>query len=59
MTRHVQNPRENLYAASVCGDPPILTGGTWSRANADCKRCIHLYDQMFPPSADSSTGGDS
>lgn len=58
MTRHVQHPRENLYAASVCGDPPFLTGGTWSRENADCRRCIHLYDAMFPTSPDSETGDD-
>lgn len=56
MTRHVQHPREQLYQASVCGDPPFLTGGTWSRENADCRRCIGLYDQMFPTPDRSETG---
>lgn len=56
MTRHVQHPRESLYAASVCGDPPHLTGGTWSRERADCRRCIALYDRMVAASPNSEEG---
>lgn len=48
MTRHIQDPREPLYAEAVCGDPPTLTGGTGTREGADCLRCIGLYDQKYP-----------
>lgn len=59
MTRHIQSPREHLYAEAVCGDPPTLTGGTWSRENADCARCIAIYDREHGglESSDSKTGG--
>lgn len=42
MTKHIQDPREALYAESVCGE---LTGGTWAPHLADCARCIGLYEQ--------------
>lgn len=60
MTRHIQEPRELMYADAVCGDPPTQTGGTGTREGATCVRCIGLYDQQQgkpEPSDSSSTGG--